>query len=581
MREFRALVWCAFLLFAGLVVCVVPASAQAPEQPGTLQVETKIYNHGDQVLALDRFPIRVEMRGSVTYPKGLPGGPYPLILLLHGRHATCMFDAPKQGQRPDTLQWPCPQGARPIDSFQGYGYLAQFLASHGYIVVSVSSNGINAGDGYVLDLGAAARAQLIDQHLIRWHELSTKGGEPFANEFVGKVDLTRIGTMGHSRGGEGVLFHYLFNRGLNRPFTIRAVLPLAPMNQRRSTIAGVPLGIVLPYCDGDLSDLPGVHYYDAARYAQPGDPAAKYYFLMMGANHNYFNTVWSPSSRLPGSFDDWQVANDPFCGSGQASRRFNEQKQRRLGLVYMSMFFRVHVGGEQRFASYLQGLAKPLGDQRDDDVFVAYHAPDSRNERYDLNRLQDARFMKRNSVGGAVQIEQIETADMCGGGERQFATCLPREPITRQPHNTPSDILLAPEAKGLNVLRLGWQGGGGRFVNELPQERADISAYQWVQFRAALNYADARNQNAARDFSIRIVDQDGKSASTRVSQHSRALSFPPGQSRDTPKVVLTTARIPLNAFQGVDLKRAKAVEFVFDSSPSGAIFLTDIALVRL
>ena len=77
------------------------------------------------------------------------------------------------------------------------------------------------------------------------------------------------------------------------------------------------------------------------------------------------------------------------------------------------------------------------------------------------------------------------------------------------------------------------------------------------------------------------MDQDGKTATARVGQYTRALSYPPGQSRHTPKVVLTTARLPMTAFQGVDLKRVKAIEFVFDSSPSGAIFLTDIALVRL
>jgi hypothetical protein len=578
---------CYQLILLSLAVAVSneTARAQSLDQPGPLAVESKIYNLGDQIIEPERFPGRVELKGQVFYPRGLPGGPYPLIVLLHGRHPTCVTDAPQPAQRRALLVWPCPQGSRPIDSFLGYGYLSQFLASHGFVVISVSANGINAVDNRALDYGATARGELIEKHLDLWWGLSTKGGNPFGTMFVGKVDLNRIGTMGHSRGGEGILFHYLLNKRMNRPYTVRAVLPLAPMNQRRLTISGVPMGIILPYCDGDLSDLQGVHYFDDARYAQVGDPAPKYYFLMMGANHNFFNTVWSPSSALPGSVDDWsddgpEHANDPFCGRGATSKRFNEQRQRRLGLTYMATFFRLHVAGDQRLAAYVQGVAKPLSDQKDDQVLVTYQAPDNRAVRYDLNRLQDARYLKRNSVGGNVQIELLETADMCGGDERQQGLCLPKESYERQPHNSPSDMLLAPESKGLSQLRLGWKSGVGRFMNELPPERGDISGYHWLQFRAALNFADARNQNVAGDFTIRIVDGDGRIASTRVGQYSRALGYPPGRSKNVPKVVLTTVRIPLDAFNSVNLRRTKAVEFVFDASPSGAILLSDIAFVR-
>ncbi|MBI3743097.1 MAG: hypothetical protein HY261_02250 [Chloroflexi bacterium] len=141
------------------------------------------------------------------------------------------------------------------------------------LVVSVSANGINAIDNLSLDYGATARGELVQEHLNIWHDLSTSGSSPFGRTFVGKVDLSRIGTMGHSSGGEGVLFHYLLNKRLNTPFMVRAVLPLAAMNQKRLKVSGVPLGIVLPYCNGDLADLQGIHYYDDSRYALPGDPA--------------------------------------------------------------------------------------------------------------------------------------------------------------------------------------------------------------------------------------------------------------------------------------------------------------------
>ena len=61
---------------------------------------------------------------------------------------------------------------------------------------------------------------------------------------------------------------------------------------------------MLPYCDGDVSDLQGVHFYDDARYNVAGDDSFKHTFLMMGANHNFYNTVWTPGLFQAGATDD-------------------------------------------------------------------------------------------------------------------------------------------------------------------------------------------------------------------------------------------------------------------------------------
>ena len=59
-------------------------------------------------------------------------------------------------------------------SYQGYDYAAENLASHGLIVVSISANGVNARDQEVQsDLGALARAELIQKHLDTWRTFNT------------------------------------------------------------------------------------------------------------------------------------------------------------------------------------------------------------------------------------------------------------------------------------------------------------------------------------------------------------------------------------------------------------------------
>jgi hypothetical protein len=157
-KHLIALAFLMFLTGAGVQV----ASAQTPD-PGTTgpnAVTREEYNYGDSVFQPSGFPIAVEVRASIHYPTPL-GGPYPVVVFMHGRHATCYRSSTA------ALRWPCRSTEQPIPSFQGYDYIAEKLASNGYIVVSVSANGINAYDNNVNDLGMQARAELIQHHLGR------------------------------------------------------------------------------------------------------------------------------------------------------------------------------------------------------------------------------------------------------------------------------------------------------------------------------------------------------------------------------------------------------------------------------
>src|SRR5205085_12249172 len=65
------------------------AQTADPGSPGPLAVTREEYNFGDTAFTPSNFPGPVELLASVHYPTNLTGGPFPLILLLHGRHATC------------------------------------------------------------------------------------------------------------------------------------------------------------------------------------------------------------------------------------------------------------------------------------------------------------------------------------------------------------------------------------------------------------------------------------------------------------------------------------------------------------
>src|SRR5262249_53625556 len=146
------------------------------------------------------------------------------------------------------MEWP-PTGINlPIPSYQGYDYLGDVLASQGYVVVSIGTNGINARDEDAADRGMLARAQLMQRTFGILDDLNRDGviytrpadpthpgtdlfasfSSPFGTRYVGHLDLRNIGLMGHSRGGEGVVRSYILNQSLGSPYVIKAVFAVAP-----------------------------------------------------------------------------------------------------------------------------------------------------------------------------------------------------------------------------------------------------------------------------------------------------------------------------------------------------------------
>ncbi|HVG28401.1 MAG TPA: hypothetical protein VM864_01640 [Pyrinomonadaceae bacterium] len=557
--------------------CALSAAAQTPD-PGTTgprAVTREEYDYGNLAFQPTGFPSAVEVKASIHHPTDLTGGPFPVVVFLHGRHATCFRGSAA------SLRWPCPSNQQPIPSYQGYDYVAQILASNGYIVVSVSANGINAFDNNVNDLGMQARAELVQRHLNQLNTFNTTGAAPFGTKFVGKIDLTRVGTMGHSRGGEGVVKHYLYNASLGSPYTIKGVFPLAPVDFNRPVVNNSALAVVLPYCDGDVSDNQGVHFYDDARYNVAGDTGAKHTIQVMGANHNFYNTVWTPGMFSAATADDWTSfvssgKSDAQCGTGAGNHRLTSAQQRGTGVAYLSAFFRVYVGGETQFTPILTGAAPPPASAQTTDLHVSYHAPDAATKRRDVNRLLTAANLTTDTLGGASTQTGLTPHDLCGGNSPEPQHCLTAAQSTsRQPHTVPS---ARSTLRGLSQLRTGWAAGGASYTNDLPLGSRDVSGFQALQFRVSVNFEDTRNAtNAAQSFSVVLTDGTGAQSSVLVGSVSTALFYPPGTTGPVPKVVLNTARIPLASFTGVNLTDIRSVKLQFDQTASGALLITDLA----
>jgi hypothetical protein len=566
---------CASILVACGAAFDLKAQTPDPGTAGPLAVTREEYNYGDLAFQPSGFPSAVELKASVHYPTGLPGGPYPVVVFLHGRHVTCYRNTTT------ALRWPCRSTETVIPSYQGYDYISQNLASNGYIVISISANGINAYDNNVTDLGMQARAELIQRHLQQWNTFNTAGAAPFGTKFVGKVNLQKVGTMGHSRGGEGVVKHFAYNKSLGSPYGVKAVFPLAPVDFNRPVANNTALAVALPYCDGDVNDNQGVHFYDDARYNVAGDASPKHTIQVMGANHNYFNTVWTPGLFPAGGADDWGYTSggsaDAQCGTGTGNHRLTSAQERGVGLAYISAVMRAYVGGETQFLPYLTGEAAPPPSAQTTEIHVSYHAPDTAATRRDVNRLLTSTNLTTNTLGGASTQAGLTPHDLCGGDSPQPQHCLPSTQSTaRQPHTVPS--ARASTVRGLSQLRTGWSASTATYTNNLPTGATNVSGFKWLTFRVSVNFADTRNPTGIpQNFRVVLTDGTGATSAVTVSSYSDVLFYPPGSVGPVPKVLLNTARIPVNGFSGVNLTDIRSVQFKFDQSPSGALLISDVS----
>ncbi|NGY60975.1 hypothetical protein G7043_18750 [Lentzea sp. NEAU-D13] len=326
-----------------------PTTTAAPDGYGS-GVRRVEYSLGDRAFQVPGFhtepggPVAdLELTAVVHAPRTLVGK-RPLVLLAHGYWKPCANDQ---------WVWPCPAGDA-FPSYRGYDYLAEELARQGFVVVSVSVNGVNAGEmGQIADV---ARAGLMSKHLEMWRDLDDGKG-PLAQKlqgFRGHVDLANVGTLGHSRGGRGAVYQASDKHVTELPARVRikAVLPLAPADYYAPDpeapenldyrITKIPFAVMTGSCDGAVN---GGTYVDNAK----GRNLVPIHAVTpQHANHNYFNTEWS--------YD-----NDSSC----PDTALTPEQQRRIATTYIPAFFR----------QYLHGQSNPIVSRGYPGVDVVTHQP--------------------------------------------------------------------------------------------------------------------------------------------------------------------------------------------------------------
>jgi len=610
------------IVLLGLATPAVAQSSAIPTAPDPTasgpysvdNVEYKLPARRDVLIA----PFTVTKLWARLYRPANATGARPLIVMLHGNHATCgRFDPAVLGRVDDDSTYTdtgqCPEGYVVVPSHDGYAYLANQLASWGYYVVSINANrGINGAGGDEEDYGLnLRRGRLILRHLMeldRWNTTSA-GTKILGFNLRGKLDFSQIGLFGHSRGGEGVRAALNQYRDIgsiwpsqfrNKPI-FRAVFELAPVDGQTSRVLnadGVAWTVLLPACDGDVSDLEGQRVYDRMVTARgETQPAAKSMFAVEGANHNFYNTEWQQSdSQGCYSLDPKQpVVFDPAAAGSPA--------QQLTALYPVAAFFRAHLGSDPvaAFSQVLDPASRLPGK---------------------LARVTRFRRTYSDNVARRGAIVLDDFVRPIGGGEAGIGNQSVALSYVAQTNLAEHDIaakfgVLAWDSTVLKTT------GGTPFYQAnaaAPGSGLTIDAYSTLDFRIGLackGYnqefiysceADPTlNPSNTTDFSIALVSPDGlMTQPVALSRYARPLppvglgygpivilnrelspaaailpgnEPPPGPSGNG-HPVLQSVRIPLADFALPKGTKVRGVRLMFNRAAIGAIYLGNVQISR-
>jgi hypothetical protein len=552
------------LLMASLLGVAAGGTEIAPNSalPGPNTVSSGEYRLASSVDPMVLEDRETEIWARMWWPKGLAASKHPLVLFLHGNHGTC-----GRGQNPRhdddcsySYSGSCPEGMVVTPNHEGYAYLAENLASWGYVVVSINANrGITCAGGISGDGGLnLARGRLILKHL---QLLQSWSGGQSPPESLGlstadlndKLDFSRVGLMGHSRGGEGARAAYTQYLDEGSPWPalipnlkIRSVFEIGAVDGQTDRVLdakGATWAQILPLCDGDVSSLEGRYPFERmtmdpteAKHAQ------KALLHVWGTNHNFFNTEWQTSDAHPEDCPAGQTAIFPLENGSES--------QREVALRTLPAFFRGSLGNEQELS--FQRNFNPLFE-------------------LDPALKQITRVDREYSVSPSQEVSaRFEDFDQTTGTNTS-GTPNEAQNVVVAHVKAPSDSWRT-ELPLVASLKWARPGPDVYFQSNWTHEGAgrDATAYATLDLR--VSHADEAGIQTPVDLSIALVDATG------ALSNSVALADFTDTFYLADHTLFSTLRIPLSFFGAIDKSQLRGVRLTFDKTPASSIYVGQIRL---
>ncbi len=516
----------------------------------------------------------------------------------------------------------CPSGYTVAPSHRGYDYLANQLASWGYIVVSINTNlGMSAGappyylannpgyPDYPDDPGLnLARGRLVLKHLQQlseWTRGVTATPAALGVDFTGKIDLGNVGFMGHSRGGEGVRAAYNLYRDAGSPWPARIVTPLttkgifeiAPTDGQTSRILnadGVAWNVLLPACDGDVSRLQGIRPFDRALTLRSESPTTqKSTFLVWGANHNFYNTQWQKSEWVNnataciGTGNNALFLNPTITGTGFGSL---PQQQTASGSVIP--FFRANVGPAPN-QSFNQNFDPrfTLPNLVTSVTRVVRAVTPSPNASV-TTTFEDFDQPTGLNSSGVANDDNVSITHVIATDCTSCAT-VPDHFYDKNQSSQYYDFMPLPSASQLfKAGAISWASASSNTYFQTNwkdiNQSTDITSFQLLDFLVGRQRSDTNptlphslNTAESTNFTIQLVMADNSLSDAICLSTYADVGNPVGGANEL-HTILQTVRIPLADFSGVhlNLSQVRGIRFTFNKTATGAIYLANVRLAR-
>ena len=464
-------------------------------------------------------------------------GKLPLILIVHGNYMM-------QGRSDLALS-----------------YLASFLASHGYIAVTIDENFLNSAwyNTFGESPETVARGWLLLEHLRQLHEWNNAPGNPL----FGRIDTDRIALIGHSRGGEAVVVAAALNRLQRYPedarrqlhygYQIKSIVAIAPVfGQYRPTGRAIVLRdadymVLHGAYDGDIVSFFGswqFNQFDLSGSDQRFETAVYIY----GANHSDFTSEWAGTEK-PG----------PSRYLFNRKLLLTPEDQRRVVEAYVLSFIKVSASNDRRYLPLLR------------DARVG------RNWLPKTIYLTQYRQSRTKWLANFEEDFDVTTGSLPGShlSGQSLAEWSEREVQMRRGPN------------GNHAVFLGWESSAASYTIDsqyaIPMERQDS---------ITLSIAALPDPGSVGpiDFTLELADGAGRKSSVLLSDFSFVQPPLPADymksellssvSRSEP--VFQTFDFPLAWFEEhndqLNLTDIRRIRLVFDRTPRGRIAVDDIGV---
>jgi hypothetical protein len=558
--------------FAGSTIAIEILVLADPSTPGSFSVGRLEYTEteeGDFTLPVPGAPagvtFTVRRRAIVRYPADTTGTNvpvstnqtnYPLVIILHGNHRRFLPSPPNP---PGTF----------VESYRGFDYLASHLASHGYITLSIDVDDINARPGSTF---IEARGEAILEHINIMVRRNTSFNPPTDRvDFTSKIDLSFIGLIGHSRGGEGVVSAQQLNISRGLGHQIKGMISIAPTNFEDFVHNSTPYLVIYGSADGDVRGSDDVVnpflLYDRAS-------APKSLIFIYGAIHNRFSTN-----------ADWL---DPSQIDNDDSRMISPADHQNIAKGYCLAFFDRNLRSQQQgFDIFFNNYERPASVTATVAIHHSYQDPTTQViDNFEQPAPAGVNRALTNTLGQAVSGSGLANPT---GSPNALTEALLRRAVT---------TFFVHDSFGAMIA---WSSTGATYTTNLGT--IDASMVQVLSFRVTQRLGSARNPaGTLQDFLVRLTDTSSESASIRVGtvtdipfpyerhDHLAVHPPPPGppsrfvdalpDERAFSKSALKTIRLKLDDFvvnnPRIDLSVLQRITFEFSQTASGEIAVDDI-----